>query len=151
MQDRDLYTQILGLRKPWSVRNVNLDAKAGKVTLTIGLVDGTALHCPECKKACPRYDSRLRRWRHLDTYQFQTILTADLPRVECPEHGVKQVPVPWAEPGSRFTALMEAAVVDWLAAMGTISAVARQMRLSWDEVDSILARTVKRSLARRQR
>ena len=151
MQDRDLYNQILGLRKPWSVLDVDLDAMAGQVTLTIGLAAGAELACPDCEKARPRYDARLRRWRHLDTCQFQTILEADVPRVECPEHGVKQVRVPWAEPGSRFTALMEAVVIDWLRAMGAISAVAKQMRLSWGEVDSIMARAVKRGLARRQR
>lgn len=43
-----------------------------------------------------------RTWRHLDTCQFQTLLTARLPRVDCPEHGVSQVAAPWAEPRGRF-------------------------------------------------
>ena len=39
---------------------------------------------------------RRRSWRHLDTCQFKTLLVADVPRVECPEHGVvvEHVPVP---------------------------------------------------------
>lgn len=121
------------------------------MSLAIGLANGPELACTECEKASPRCEARLRHSRQLATCQFQTILEAEGPRVECPEHGVKQVRVPWAEPGSRFTALMEAVVIDWLRAMGAISAVAKQMRLSWDEVDSIMARAVKRGLARRQR
>ena len=39
---------------------------------------------------------------------------ADVPRVECSEHGVVTVAVPWSEPGSGFTALFEALVIDWL-------------------------------------
>jgi transposase len=46
--------------------------------------------------------------------QFQTMLEADIPRVTCGDHGVVQLPVPWAEPGSRFTAMFEALMIDWL-------------------------------------
>ena len=45
-----------------------------------------------------------RVWRHLDTCQFKTFLHARIPRVDCPEHGVVQVKVPWAESkGRRIT------------------------------------------------
>jgi hypothetical protein len=37
-----------------------------------------------------------------------------VPRVECAEHGVSQAATPWAKPGSRFTALLEAVVIDRL-------------------------------------
>jgi len=78
-----------------------------------------------------RFDTRTRRWRHLDTCQYRTILVAEVPRVECPEHGVHQVPVPWSESNSRFTALFEAQVVGWLAEEASISAVSRQLGLDW--------------------
>jgi len=39
--------------------------------------------------------------------QFTTWIEADVPRVECALHGVKQLRVPWAEPGSQFTARFE--------------------------------------------
>ena len=58
-----------------------------------------------------------------------------------------QVAVPWAE--SRFTALFEALVIDWLHE-ASFSAVARQLDLSWAEVDGIQERAVKRGLARRK-
>lgn len=151
MQDRDLYARILGLVDPWEVRDVKLDLKAGEVRVTVAAKPDAALACPECGKACPGYDARQRSWRHLDTCQFKTILVADVARVECGEHGVKQVRVPWAEPGSGFTALMEAVVIDWLRSLASIKAVAEQLRLSWDEVDGIMARAVTRGLARRKR
>lgn len=46
--------------------------------------------------------------------QYRTLLVADVPRVQCDEHGVTQVAVPWSDAGSRFTALFEALVIDWL-------------------------------------
>lgn len=151
MQDRDLYARILGLVVPWEVRDVQLDVGAATVRVMVAAQTDAALACPECGKCCPGYDSRVREWRHLDTCQFKTILVADVPRVKCPEHGVKQVKLPWAEPGSGFTALMEAVVIDWLRSMASIKAVAEQMRLSWDEVDGIMCRAVARGLLRRKR
>jgi transposase len=98
-----------------------------------------------------RYDARRRRWRHLDTCQLKTILAADVPRVECPVHKVVQLRVPWAEENSRFTAMFECLVIDWLLGTdGAIAPIARQMRLSWEEVDGIKSRAVERGLARRQ-
>jgi transposase len=53
---------------------------------------------------------RLRRaWRHLDFFQFEAWLHADVPRVVCGGCGkTTQLPVPWARPGSGFTAAFEA-------------------------------------------
>lgn len=150
MQDRDLYARILGLRAPWRVVDVQLDTKGGEVRVKVEAEADAGCACPECGKRCPRYDTRERSWRHLDTCQFKTILTAPVPRVRCEEHGVLQVRVPWAEPGSGFTALMEAIVIDWLRSLATIKAVAKQMRLTWDEVDGIQQRAVARGLARRK-
>ena len=106
------------------------------------------LACPECGQSRPGYDTQPRRWRHLDTCQFQTVLEADVPRCSCAEHGVKQIKVPWAEPGSRFTALFERLAIDWMQEAGR-SATARQMGLSWSEADGIMQRAVDRGLARR--
>ena len=50
----------------------------------------------------------MKSWRHLDFFQHSAYLTARVPRCTCPEHGVKQVSVPWARPGSGFTLLFEA-------------------------------------------
>ena len=103
---------------------------------------------PDVWGGLPGYDTRERRWRHLDTCQYRTILIAAAPRVRCPVHGVGQVTIPWAEAGSRFTALFEALAIDWLRE-ASLTAVARQLGLSWDEVDGIQARAVGRGLARR--
>ena len=123
MRDHELYARILGIQPPWRVRDVELHLEAGEVHVFIAAERG-AYRCPSCGKECPRYDSRQRRWRHLDTCQYRTILIADLPRVRCEEHGIAQVAVPWSEPGSRFTALFEALVIDWLLE-ASLSAVAR--------------------------
>lgn len=148
MQDRQLYARILGLTAPWKVTEVVLDEDSTSVEVQVEHDSRVALLCPECDTACPGYDTRRRKWRHLDTCQYRTILCCEVPRVSCPEHGVLQVAVPWAEEGSRFTALFEALVIDWLKE-ASFSAVARRVDLSWDQVDSIMQRAVRRGLERR--
>lgn len=144
------YAQLLGLERPWRIQEVELDHEATEVRIRVELATRGQLHCPVCRVQCGRHDHRSRRWRHLDTMQYTTILEVEVPRVRCKEHGVHQVPVPWAEENSRFTALFEALVIDWLHETST-QAVARQLRLSWDQVAGIQARAVQRGLARREK
>ncbi len=51
------------------------------------------------------HDTVEKTWRHVDFFQDRALLHARLPQVRCPEHGVRQVSVPWARPGSGFTLL----------------------------------------------
>lgn len=149
MRDKDLYAQILGIKSPWQVSSVELAIPEGEVTVHVEQDAGATQCCPTCGRSSPGYDSRTRRWRHLDTCQYKTILVADVPRVTCKEHGVVTVSVPWAEPGSGFTAMFEALVIDWLKE-ASISAVSRLMGLSWNAIDGIMQRAVKRGLSRRE-
>ena len=149
MRDKDLYAQILGINSPWQVTGVELALSAGEVTVYVEPEEGATQCCPTCGEVSPGYDSRRRRWRHLDTCQYKTILVADVPRVKCKEHGVVTVSVPWAEPGSGFTAMFEALVIDWLKE-ASISAVSRLMGLSWNAIDGIMQRAVRRGLSRRE-
>ena len=149
MRDKDLYAQILGIKSPWQVSDVELALSAGEVTVHVEQEPGAIQCCPTCGEPSPGYDSRTRRWRHLDTCQYKTILQVELPRVKCKEHGVVTVSVPWAEPGSGFTAMFEALVIDWLKEAST-SAVSRLMNLSWNAIDGIMQRAVVRGLSRRE-
>lgn len=147
MRDTELYGRILGIQAPWQVTNVELELGGGEVRVFVASEE-KQLSCPECGELCPRHDTRERRWRHLDTCQYRTTLVAAVPRVRCEAHGVRQSRVPWAEPGSRFTALYEALIIDWLQ-VATIQAVSQQLGLTWDEVDGVMQRAVRRGLARR--
>jgi transposase len=149
MDDKQFYQQVLGLDAPWTVTDVQLSMPQQRVEIFLEVSKGSQLHCPKCGKAAPRYDRRARRWRHLDTCQFETVLVAEVPRVECPEHGAIQVHVPWADEGSKYTALFEQLVIHWLQE-APVSAVAGLMRLSWCAVDGIRSRAVARGRARRQ-
>lgn len=149
MHDKELYQQILGLTKPWVVESVELDKDKEQIEVKVGLHGSVVLCCPTCGEPMPGYDKRVRSWRHLDTCQYTTILTAEVPRGTCEAHGVHQIRVPWAEPGSQFTALFERLVIDWLQEASQ-TAVGRQVGLSWSEVHRVMTRAVERGLQRRE-
>lgn len=151
MQDTKLFETILGLRAPWGISRVALDAEQQRVDLWAEHSDQARWPCPVCQQelAC-RDHAEERVWRHLDTCQFQTYLHARVPRIECPTHGVRQVVVPWAEARARFTALMECLVIDVILQCSTLSGACRLLRVSWDEAWGVMARAVVRGQARKK-
>lgn len=148
MRDTELYAQILGVTAPWRVTSVRMESAENRISIEIGYDPDANTPCPKCSKAVKRHDHRKREWRHLDTCQLETRLVADVPRTSCPAHGVLTMQVPWAGGSSRFTVLFEALVIDWLKE-APVAAVARRVRMTWDEVAGIMDRAVARGLARR--
>lgn len=104
-----LFTSALGLQPPWVVDDVRLDTAKRRIDFEIGC-HTSRLACPACGAATQPVHDRLRRsWRHLDFFQFEAWLHCDVPRVACGACGkTTQVAVPWARPGSGFTAAFEA-------------------------------------------
>ena len=104
-----LFTSALGLQPPWVVEDVKLDTAKRRIDFEISCRDAK-LACPACGVAAQPVHDRLRRsWRHLDFFQFEAWLHCDVPRVACGGCGkTTQMPVPWARPGSGFTAAFEA-------------------------------------------
>jgi transposase len=155
VRDTDLYQALLGLTPPWRVTSVDLThpsagQQLGEITVRVEYPPSEQLHCPECEAMAPGYDSRPRRWRHLNTMQWKTFIESDVPRVNCPDHGVKQIRVPWAEDQSRFTALFEAFTIDVLMAVRSKVQAEQLIGISWDQVDRVMARAVSRGLDRRK-
>ena len=147
MRDIELYKAILDLTPPWTVVTVDVDVKRQEILVKVDAGPGP-FPCPECQAEVSGYDRKPRRWRHLDTCQFTTWIEAVVPRVECPTHGLKQIPVPWAEPGSQFSALFERFAIDLLREC-SVQGGADLLRITWDEAWGIKARAVTQGLARR--
>jgi transposase len=151
MRDTEFYQRVLGLGEPWTVTRVALNVAEQQVDIWVGHPAGVKWLCPHCgvesdEFAC-RDHAEERTWRHLDTCQFKTYLHARIPRVECPEHGVVNVSLPWAEPHGRFTALMEAWIIEVLKESATVTSACYLTDLTWDEVFGVMQRAVARGQA----
>jgi transposase len=145
------YALLLGVGSPWEVKTVELKLEAKRVEIEVGWQWGAAAQCPECARECSVYDCAAERaWRHLDTMQFETLIRARTPRANCPEHGVKTMRVPWAEPGGRFTLLFERFAIQVLLASATISQACGLLGIGWDAAQEIMRRAVARGLERRE-
>ena len=147
MQDFQLYQQILGLIEPWRVKQVTLDHPAREVRIEVECTE-SLWGCPQCAARMQVHEWERRRWRHLDSCQYKTILEAAVPRVRCPTHGTQTVAVPWAEKFGRFTRLFERLAIDLMLECSVAGACAI-LRISWDEADGIKQRAVKRGLERK--
>lgn len=164
MLHTELYQQVLGLAKPWSVSRVELNVEKQRVDVWVEHRRDVTWACPRCASAgsgSSRVRKRTRRlacrdhaeervWRHLDTCQFRTYLHARIPRVDCPEHGVVNVSVPWAEARSRFTLLMEGMIIEVLKECATVTGACYLMGISWDQAFGVMERAVARGQARKE-
>lgn len=110
-QMQQLFRLALGLAQPWTVSKIEFSDEQHQLDLWLDFPVGGRFACPQCGASCGVYDSDERVWRHLNFFQHKTLLHARQPRVQCPEHGVKTVEVPWARPGAGFTLLMEAFIL----------------------------------------
>jgi transposase len=113
------------------------------VRVTVGL-KRRRLKCPVCGwSTAARYDQRPvdSVWRHLDLGVWRLEIRARLRRLRCPTHGVRTEGVPFARPGSEFTADFES-LVAWLATRTDKTAITRLVRVTWRTVGRIIERVV---------
>jgi transposase len=146
MDQNTLFAMALGLSAPWQVVRSGLEeggAESKFLYVDIEVQPGARLPCPLCGELCPLYDHEVKRWRHLNFWQHPTYLSARVPRVQCPQHQVKQVSVPWARPESGFTLMFEAFVMALVREM-PVAAVANLVA----EHDTRLWRVVRHYVGR---
>jgi transposase len=156
MEDKALYTQILGLQPPWEIVNIELDLKRERIDVYIEWPYDTDAPCPVCREEqkdalCKIHDRRQERvWRHLDTCQMKTYIHCHIPRIKCHHHGIKTIQIEWADEKVRFTHLFEWLAIQMLKSSANRSQTAKILRVSWDELNRIMSRAVERGLSRRQ-
>ena len=148
MNEREFYQQVLGLNKPWKVKAVRMELKQRQIVVEV--------ECEEQFWGNPGTGARahihewnLRRWRHLDTCQFETLIEARVPRLRYEDGHTEEVTVPWAERYSRLSKLMESFVIRVVESCHTVKEAAGLLGLGVDQVDGVMRRAVQRGLERR--
>ncbi len=113
MDAKDVLALSLGVTPPWRLADQCLDTSKRPHVLEIVLETerGAEFACPECATSRKARDFKDFTWRHLNFFQHHCLISARVPRTDCPEHGVKRANVPWARDGSGFTLLFEQAAM----------------------------------------
>ncbi|WP_419176350.1 transposase family protein [Desulfosediminicola sp.] len=93
----------LGLQETRRLINQHSDFlnKPHERQLEVAADRGSHYPCPECQKMCSVHDFAEKNLRHLKSFQHHCYITARVPRVKCPDHGVRLVQVPYASEGSQ--------------------------------------------------
>ena len=146
---KDILTLGLGLTEPWKIVDQHLDTEKDpyELHIRVSAERGSLYPCPVCGQLCKAHDYKLMTWRHLNFFQHHCYLTADTPRVDCPEHGVKRIQVPWARQGSRFTLLFEQAAMVLVREMPVLAAgrfMGIRDTVLWRIVDHYVSKAIRK-------
>ncbi len=149
MGESDIFTLGLGLTPPWRVVDQRLETerRPHELRLAIAAKPGARFPCPKCGRAAKPHDWKEDTWRHLNFFQHACYITARVPRVDCPVHGVLRITVPWARPESGFTLLFEQAAVLLMREM-PVAAAARLIGVTDKRLWRVLAFYVGQAVAR---
>jgi transposase len=151
MDEKALFSKILGIRLPWFVRQVSVNEAEQRVDIFIDHEPNIQVRCPECDEFFGLYDHAPERvYRHLNTCQMATYVHVRPPRVKCPRHGVKQADSEIGEHGSNLSYALESWVIR-VAQECSIEAVGRLCGISWGQGWHTLERAVERGRARKPR
>lgn len=135
----ELFKIALGLQSPWYITSIEFnDTESGQI-LNIFIDFESGWRYKYEGESYAAYDHHKRTWRHLNFFQHECYLHANVPRIKTPD-GIQLVEVPWASSGSSFTLLFEAYVV--LLAKSGLSMTAIGKLL--DETDKRMMRIVDR-------
>ena len=150
MQDAaHIYSKLLELKYPWMVDSVSIDSARKIVDVHVIHDKGAKLPCPECRRECMVYDHlRERVWRDLDSIGFKTFIHSRPPRIQCPEHGIREAVMPLSERRSRFTLRFESRSIRVLQNMDIYN-FTQIMDISWSQAWNIIDHAVKRGMSRK--
>jgi transposase len=135
--DLDLFQMALQIEEPWFVSYREFEDK--QLHVYLNFKRGAEFACPLCGKPGNKVHdvpNQNREWRHLDFWQYQTLLHARLPRIDCTDcDKISTVKVDWARPKAGFTWHFESHAMALMKEMA-VAAAARILR----EHDTLLWR-----------
>ncbi|TRM11459.1 ISL3 family transposase [Lentibacillus cibarius] len=126
----DVFQSALEIPEPWYVFHHELAKEEDTLHIYIEYRSGAEFSCSNCgKSGCKVHDiqDQDRVWRHLDFWQFRTLLHARMPRVKCKACGkIRTVTIDWARPGAGFSLRFEHHVLSLMTEM-PVASVAREV------------------------
>lgn len=147
MESTELYARAIGIENPWRVSGVEMEMEGKRIVVRLEVDlekvrEGGRYHVHSWEE---------RKWRHLATMQFETIIEARVPRMEDKGRGTTHlVATPWAEEGRKWTLAFECFCVQVLQATQTLSGACGLLGIGWSTARQMMERAVERGILRRQ-
>jgi transposase len=116
MFTENLFTRILDLEDGWVVESVDTDFCKEEIFIQIVCLLEQLEDC-QTGELCKIYDhAPVRKWRHLDSMQYNTYIRCELPRIITSQGKIETVQPSWAYGYVRHTFLFEHVIIDLLKA-----------------------------------
>lgn len=149
MDAREMFTSILKITLPWYVARVEVNDCLNRVDIYIEHEGGIRARCPLCDEFRPVYDhSPEREYRHLDVCELAAYVHVQLPRVNCPIHGVRQIGSEFGDGRAGMTFAFERHLLK-VAQVCDIKAAGELCNVGWDTSWDTIERAVERGIARK--
>jgi transposase len=127
----NVFQDALGIELPWYVSSHELVLEQEELHIYLNFPRGAKFPCSNCGATHQKVHDIVdesRTWRHLDFWQYKTIIHARLPRTKC-EHckKIRTVQGSWSRPSAGLTWRFESHVLSLMKEM-PVAAVARKVR-----------------------
>jgi len=109
MQNK-LFEQALHIVSPFFIKGINFDLVSKCLNIHIDFKRGSVFTYNKdgYNESCKAFDTKDKRWRHLNFFEHECYLNARVPRVKLKDGKVRLVPMPWEGMSNGFTMLFEA-------------------------------------------
>ena len=110
MNSKEIFAVALGIEDPWEISEVNMLTTGESIKelhLHIEFKSGSKFKDEE-GNSCPVYDTRPRKWRHMNFFEHHCYIHCSVPRITTSDGKTRMIDVPWSRKQSGFTLLFEA-------------------------------------------
>lgn len=149
MDELTILNKILNFGKGWEIKDVKINKISKEIDIYLDYVDKTCFYS-EQESECPIYDySKTRRIRHLDMFDYITFLNFKTPRAQLSNKKIRVIPLKFADERVSFTYGFEIKTILTLQLSLNKTKTAAYLNTSFEVIQHIMQRGVKRGLVRR--
>jgi transposase len=149
MDELTILNKILDFGKGWEIKDVKINKISKEIDIYLQYVCKTCFYSNE-EPECPIYDhSKARRIRHLDMFDYTTFLNFKTPRALLSDGKARIIPLKFTDERVSFTYGFEIKTILTLELSKNKTKTASYLNTSFEVVDKIMQRAVKRGLVRR--
>jgi len=139
---KELFQMALNVTDPWFVSDLTFDADNKRLDVYIDFKQGSEFNYFDKNEdreiaGLKAYDTKNKKWRHLNFFEHECYLHARVPRVKLPDGKIKLISTPWEGLSNGFTLLFEALLVQLCQSM-PVNRVANIAKTSDDKLWNML-------------
>ena len=108
--ETQLFELALNIDSPFYIESVDFQPDSKCLNIYINFKPGSGFDYTQDGKtqSCKAFDTKLKKWRHLNFFQHECYLHVRVPRVKLEDGKVRQISMPWEGKSKGFTLLFEA-------------------------------------------